>query len=97
VIAAMLLLQSDPLVFSCSTRANTCHSMTRSVQEGAQRCGVDIDLRDYTAGGVVVISDGAMYEVVAKGTPTNVQRACLAEAVRTAHARLYPAQSGLKN
>lgn len=71
--------------------------MTWIVEEQASRCGVKIEFRDYTAGTVVVIADGALLEVVTPGNATDKQRTCIAKAVAAAQDRYYPAKSGSKN
>jgi hypothetical protein len=92
--AMLLLLANEPLVVMCSSRPNTCGTVTQMVRDDAARCGLNILLRDYTSGPFVFTADAAMYEVVVKSGATDKQQECLNDAVRTVHARLYALPSG---
>jgi hypothetical protein len=87
VIIVALLLQSTPIIGYCSTRANNCGWVQhRIVSEDAQRCGVTVKISHSQE---PYIADGASFAVVIEGNASAEQRACVAEAVRTAQSRPY--------
>lgn len=96
IAVAALLLQSEPLVVICSTRANTCGTVQQRVGADEAGCGTQVTFRD-DKGGSIFIADVAQYEIVLPENTTVKQRNCLAKALTTVHTRPYSAPSGSKN
>jgi hypothetical protein len=71
-------------------------SSQQLLREDAANCEVEIDFRPYSGGEIVILHDGAQFEIIVPENTTAKRRACIAKAVETLPDRLHAKPSGSK-